>query len=90
MHHPFPAWPVWNLIYALYGTFFDNLSITISYAFDESKLGGNLKDNLTLVWLLTTFPAFAIGGNPSAPVMDKLALQTLFKYNSSKLSYSIT
>lgn len=55
-------------------------------AFLASKVGGNLKDNLTPVKFLTTFPAFIIGGNPSAPVMDRLALQTLFKYNSSNLS----
>ena len=46
----------------------------MSYAFYASKLGGNLKESLTAVWLLTTFPALAIGGNPSAPVTDKLAL----------------
>jgi len=65
-----------------------NFSIKISLAFYDSKVGGNLSEHLTSVSLLTTFPAFDISGNPYAPVIERFAFQTLFKYNYFKLSYS--
>jgi len=79
MHHPLPAWPDYNSTFALYGTSLVNLSSNILLANLASKVGGSLNETLTLVSLLTTFPAFEIGGNPSAPVIDKLAFHTLFK-----------
>jgi hypothetical protein len=49
-------------------------------AFFGSIAGGNLIEILAPVEDLTTLPAMAIGGRPSAPVIDMFGFQTLSKY----------
>jgi hypothetical protein len=52
----------------------------IASAFFGSIDGGNLIETLAPVLALTTLPAMAIGGRPSAPVIDIFGFQTLSKY----------
>jgi len=44
--------------------------------------GQSLIEILTLVEALTTLPAEAIGGRPSAPVIDMFGYQQLLRYIS--------
>jgi hypothetical protein len=73
MHHPGPPRPA-NETFALYGTSVDKTLIIASLATSGFIVGGSLIDRRTLVEGLTALPAIAIGGRPSAPVTERLAL----------------
>ena len=80
MQKPLPALVPRMVTLALNGTSVVNLCFISSTALSQSKTGESLKESLTEVEVLSTLPAFEISGRPSAPVMDRLARQTLFKY----------
>jgi hypothetical protein len=68
------------VILAPYGGSLVKVSTIIASAFFGSIAGGNLIEILAPVEDLTTLPAMAIGGRPSAPVIDMFGFQTLSKY----------
>lgn len=74
------------VILALYGTSVVSFLTKIALAAFGSYVGPSLHESLTLVPDLTTFPAIWMSGSPEAPVIERLALQTLLRYISTMSS----
>lgn len=62
----------------LYKLLFTNYCKDLA-AYSAFFVGGNLIESPRVVSGLSTFPAVAANGNPSAPIIDNYAFHTLFR-----------